>query len=91
MNIDSDLLYQWTYEKIKSNPKLFGGDKGNPAIILEYLQEMNFDKKINDVSLNSVSNSVWVSRAKNLILEEHQELDFRKRHRPKKKNKEAEK
>ena len=40
-NFFKNQLYKWTYEKIKSNPKKFGGDFSNSLIMYEYLKEFN--------------------------------------------------
>ena len=42
-NFFKNQLYIWTYEKIKSNPKKFGGDFSNSLIMYEYLKEFYND------------------------------------------------
>ncbi len=81
MNID--LLKEWTLKKIKSNPQLYGGDNGNPAIIKEYLSEVYQGTAVEDLPLNAISQSVAVSRMKNRLLEVHQEYDYREKNIPK--------
>ncbi len=77
------LLEEWTLKKIKKRPKLFGGDNGNPAIILEYLNEISENDKISSLSYGTVSNSVTVSRLKNELLLEYPEYDNRVDNKPK--------
>lgn len=78
-------IKEWTFTKISSDPFLFGGDIGNPAIIKQYLVEFNPKTKVEDLTLETISNSVAVSRMKNKILEENSYLDFREVNKPKKK------
>ncbi len=33
-----DIFREWTFKKVEENPKLFGGDNGNPAIIHAYFK-----------------------------------------------------
>ena len=76
-------LEEWTLKKLKKRPKFFGGDNGNPAIILEYLNEISEDDKISNLSIATVSNSVTVSRLKNDLLLDYPELDHRVENKPK--------
>ena len=76
---------QWTLEQIESNPQLFGGDDGNPAIIKKYLTVMHGQTRAEDLTLGAISQSVAVSRIRNKILELHPEYDFRIVHKPKSK------
>ncbi len=71
------LLTIWTLNKLESDPKLFGGDNGNSAIMLHYLSEMQEDDKISNVPLNTMSNAVSVSRIKNELLKKYPQYDFR--------------
>lgn len=75
----------WVAEKVKENPYKFGGDVGNPSIILEYLTVTNPDIKIENLSLEAISESVAVSRIKNQFLEDNPQYDFREKYKPKKK------
>lgn len=77
-------LKDWTFEKLNSNPILYGGDIGNPAIIKAYLYEVNPNVKVEDLTFETISNSVAVSRYKNKLLEENPHLDFREVNKPKK-------
>ena len=77
------ILKAWTLNKIKENPKLFGGDNGNPAIIKEYLIELYRDKRVENLEQEDISQSVAVSRIKNKILEIYPEYDYRERNKPK--------
>lgn len=74
---------QWTLEQIESNPKLYGGDNGNPAIIKQYLTVMHGNTKAADLTLGAISQSVAISRMRNKILEQYPEYDFRVVHKPK--------
>lgn len=78
-------LLDWTKEKIKSNPYIFGGDIGNPSIIKAYLSEMNPGVKVEDLTLETISESVAVSRIKNHVLEEYPRYDKREKYKPKRK------
>jgi len=79
-----NIFYTWTLEKIEANPKLFGGDNGNPAIIGEYLKELHGNTKAGDLTLGAISQSVAVSRDRNKILEKYPQYDYRVKHKPKK-------
>ncbi|MCK5535576.1 MAG: hypothetical protein KAI79_02050, partial [Bacteroidales bacterium] len=57
-----NIFFQWTLAKIETNPQLFGGDNGNPAIIKEYLTEMHGKTNAEDLTLSAISQSVGVSR-----------------------------
>ncbi len=80
-----EILREWSLKKIESNPQLFGGDNGNPAIIKEYLSELHSGTKVEDLSQDSISKSVAVSRMRNKLLEIYPEYDFRIKHKPKSK------
>ena len=83
-NINKEIK-RWTFSKIENDPFLFGGDIGNPAIIKQYLMEFNPKTKVEDLTFETISNSVAVSRMKNKLLEENPHLDFREVNKPKKK------
>jgi len=70
-------LKDWTLNKLQENPKLFGGDDGNSAIILEYLKDMSPHDKVTLITHETVSNSVSVSRIKNKLLCDYPEFDYR--------------
>jgi len=78
-NFLQNQLYRWTYNKIKANPKYYGGDEGNPAIILTYLQEMK------SLSISTIRHSVAVSRFRNKLLEKYPQFDCRVKYKPKSK------
>ena len=80
-----DMFKEWTLRKIEENPKLYGGDKGNPAIIHAYLTELHGNTKASDLTYEAISQSVGVSRDRNKILEQRPEYDFRVVHKPKSK------
>ena len=61
-------LYKWTYEKIKSNPKKFGGDFSNSLIMYEYLKEFYSDYSVYQLELRLMSVLSTVSRIKNKLL-----------------------
>jgi hypothetical protein len=77
-------IKEWTLTKLNNDPYLYGGDIGNPAIIKAYLVEVNPDIKVKDLTFETISNSVAVSRCKNKLLEDNPHLDFREVHKPKK-------
>ena len=78
-----DMFRQWTLEKIEQNPKLYGGDKGNPAIIHTYLSELHTGTKVEDLTSEAISQSVAVSRMRNKLLEVYPEYDHREKYKPK--------
>jgi hypothetical protein len=78
-----DIFRQWTLEKIENNPKLFGGDNGNPAIIKAYLSELHKGTKVEDLPQEAISQSVAVSRMRNKLLEVYPEYDHREKYKPK--------
>ena len=80
-----DMFRQWTLKKIEENPKLYGGDKGNPAIIHIYLAELHTGTKVEDLTYEEISQSVAVSRMRNKLLEVYPEHDFRDKYKPKSK------
>ncbi len=77
-----DIYREWTLRKLEENPKLFGADKGNPAIIREYLTEMHKGTRVEDLTLEAISQSVSVSRMKNKLLEVYPEYDHRVIYKP---------
>ena len=79
-----ELLREWTLKKIEQNPKLYGGDKGNPAIIHTYLSELHTGTKVEDLTSEAISQSVAVSRERNKILEQYPQYDFRVKNKRKK-------
>jgi len=79
------MYYRWTYDRIASNPKLYGGDKGNPAIMNRYIQEFYGHLAVIQLDFRSMSQLASVSRARNKILEKNPQFDFR----PKRDKKEA--
>ena len=78
-NFLQNQLYRWTYDKIKENPKYYGSDTGNPAIILTYLEEMKH------LSISTISHSVAVSRIRNKLLKQFPKYDYREKYKPKQK------
>lgn len=74
---------QWTLEQIESNPKLYGGDDGNPAIIKRYLSVMHGNTTADNLTLEAISQSVAVSRMRNKLLEIYPEYDYRVKYKPK--------
>lgn len=72
-----DQLAAWTLDTIKDNPQRYGGDDGNPAIILQYLREASPSDSITLMTLETVSNAVTVSRLKNQLLLKYPEYDHR--------------
>jgi hypothetical protein len=74
-------LYKWTYEKIKSNPKKFGGDYSNSLIMYEYLKEFYYDYAIYQLEPKLMSVLSTVSRIKNKLLERNPHFDFRTKYK----------
>jgi len=79
-------LYVWTYDKIKANPKKFGGDFSNSAIMYEYLLEFYQNETVVQLQQELMSVLTTVSRIKNKILEKNPQFDCRMKHKPKNKN-----
>jgi hypothetical protein len=82
-----ETLIQWTLLKLEDDPRRFGSDNGNAAIILEYLITASQDDRITLITLETISNAVTVSRIKNAILLERPDLDFRDKNSPKPRSK----
>ena len=57
-------LYVWTYEKIKSNPKKFGGDECNSLLMQTYIYE-NYNIYLPQSALKAATT---VSRIKSKLL-----------------------
>ena len=83
-NIGAEIK-NWTFSKLNEDTFLYGGDMGNPAIIKAYLVEINPNMKIKDLTYETISQSVAVSRMKNILLVENEHLDFREINKPNKK------
>jgi hypothetical protein len=77
-------LYRWTYDKIKSDPKKFGGDFSNSLIMYEYLKEFYADDKVVHLEPQLMSILSTVSRIKNKLLRKNPHLDYRTKYKPKK-------
>lgn len=76
-------LYVWVYDKIKSNPKKFGGDFSNSLIMYEYLIEFYADENISQLEPKIMSILSTVSRIKNKLLKKNPHFDFRTKYKPK--------
>lgn len=79
-------LYVWVYDKIKSNPKKFGGDFSNSLIMYEYLTEFYKGHTIEELEPQLMSVLSTVSRIKNKLLEKNPHFDFRIRYKAKKRD-----
>jgi hypothetical protein len=80
MRLDNDFLVQlrlWTYNKIVSNPRLYGGDEGTAHIMVAYLKEMYPNERVEQLPFTVAKALNSVSRFKNKILETDPTLDFR--------------
>lgn len=84
-NMFKKALYEWVYEKIKSDPKNFGGDNSNALIMKEYSIEFYNGKSISNLNKEFFSILSTVSRIKNKLLERNPQFDFRNKHTPKRK------
>ena len=84
-NFLQNQLYRWTYEKIKSNPKKFGGDFSNSLIMYEYLKEFYSDFSVHELEPQLMSILSTISRIKNKLLEKNPHFDFRTKYKAKKK------
>ncbi len=82
-NFLQNQLYRWTYEKIKSNPKKFGGDFSNSLIMYEYLKDFYNDFTVYELEPQLMSILSTVSRIKNKLLEKNPHFDFRVKFRSK--------
>lgn len=70
-------LYNWTYNKIASDPKKFGGDFSNAFIMYEYLIEFYGNANISELEPQLMSILSTVSRIKNKLLEKNPQFDYR--------------
>jgi hypothetical protein len=77
-------LNQWTYDKIKSNPRKFGGDFSNSLIMYEYMKEFYADEKVLHLEPQLMSILSTVSRIKNKLLKKNPHFDYRTKNKPKK-------
>ena len=77
-------LYKWVYDKIKTNPKKFGGDFSNSLIMHEYLKEFYSDCAVHELEPQLMSILSTISRIKNKLLVKNPHLDHRTRYKPKK-------
>ena len=84
-NFFKNQLYIWTYEKIKSNPKKFGGDFGNSLIMYEYTISFYSDFGVVELEPQLFSIISTVSRIRNKILEKNPQFDKRTKYKRKKK------
>ena len=84
-NFFKNQLYKWTYEKIKSNPKKFGGDFSNSLIMYEYLKEFYNDFAVYELEPQLMSILSTVSRIKNKLLKKNPHFDFRTKYKVKRK------
>jgi len=80
-------LYVWVYDKIKSNPKKFGGDFSNALIMYGYLKEFYIDFGVAELEPQLMSILSTISRIKNKLLVKNPHFDFRTKYKPKTKNK----
>lgn len=74
-------LYVWVYEKIKSNPKKFGGDFSNSLIMHEYLKEFYSDSYVTELEPQLMSVLSTVSRIKNKLLEKYPQFNHRTKYK----------
>ena len=79
-NFFKNQLYKWTYEKIKSNTKKFGGDFSNSLIMYEYLKEFYNDFAVYELEPQLMSILSTVSRIKNKLLEKDQFFPLNLKH-----------
>ncbi|MCD4758959.1 MAG: hypothetical protein K8R39_11860 [Arcobacteraceae bacterium] len=70
-NID---IKKFVANKVKSNPSLYGGDKGNTHLVYDYFKEI----KGIDIPKYFDSTSNSLIRAKNMFLEKEPKFDYRK-------------
>ncbi len=82
-------LYIWVYDKIKSNPKKFGGDNSSALIMYEYLTQFYHNVQVGKIEPYVMSVLSSVCRIKNKILETNPHFDMRIKHKPKKTKKRA--
>ena len=79
-------LYIWTYDKIKSNPKKFGGDFSNSLIMYEYIKEFYSDNHVSQLEPQLMSILSTISRIKNKLLEQNPNFDNRTKYKAKKRD-----
>lgn len=85
-NFFRNQLYKWTYSKIKSNPKKFGGDDGNAYIMHEFITEHYGDNIVLSLHISNFKLISSISRIRNLILLKNPQFDMRIKFKPKKKS-----
>lgn len=74
-------LYEWCYNKIKSNPKKFGGDFSNSLIMYEYLLDFHSNKTILQLEPKCMSILSTISRIKNKLLKQNPHFDNRTKYK----------
>ena len=84
-NFLKNQLYVWTYEKIKNNPKRFGGNYSNSLIMYEYIKEFYSDSTVAELEPKLMSILSTISRIKNKLLKKNPHFDFRTKYKPKRK------
>lgn len=77
-------IYKWVYDKIKTNPKKFGGDFSNSLIMYEYLKEFYSDSSVHELEPQLMSILSTISRMKNKLLVKNPHLDHRRKYKRKK-------
>jgi len=70
-------LYVWVYDKLKANPKVFGGDFSNSLIMYEYLIDFYQDRMVSELKPEQMSILSTVSRIKNKLLLQNPQFDNR--------------
>jgi len=80
-------LYKWTYDKLKSNPKKYGGDFGNAQIMHSFLIEFFGNNIVSSLEVHNFSILSTISRIRNKLLENNPQFDMRIKYKPKTKNK----
>jgi len=73
----TQIIREWTLKKLKENPELYGGNRGNSAIMRAYLVGEKKGQKVEDLTDAMFSKLSTVSRIKNLLLEVYKEYDNR--------------
>ena len=74
---------KWTYDKLKSNPKKYGGDNGNAEITHSFLLDFFGDKIVSSLEVYNFSILSSVSRIRNKLLKKNPQFDMRIRNKPK--------
>lgn len=84
-SINKDIK-NWTYKRLVANP-LLCKDEGSRLIVLNYIYFFYSGLRVEELPPKALSDGEKVRRYRNIILKDFEDLDKRKKFKPKKKAK----